>query len=216
MDPCVVVSPHLDDAALSVGQFLLSWPGAYVLTLFCGLPSEPRVTTFDVNCGFTDSTDALVGRAHEDDRAMQVLGARQIRAPFLDNQYRREDDSQHRALRAVLASAIEKTVQTLGANRLLGPLGLLHPDHVFASNATLDAAEALGCRLWLYEEIPSRVVDPEAVVARINAIGRPLALDHLGTGDLALKRRAVECYKSQLWALDPNLLYVPERIRQVV
>jgi hypothetical protein len=34
----VVLSPHLDDAVLSVGRFLAANPGTVVITVFAGIP----------------------------------------------------------------------------------------------------------------------------------------------------------------------------------
>ena len=36
MKPVLVVSPHLDDAVYSAGQFLAGRPGAVVVTMFAG------------------------------------------------------------------------------------------------------------------------------------------------------------------------------------
>jgi hypothetical protein len=88
MEPVLVCSPHLDDAVLSAGEFLASWPGARVLTVFAGAPSPPVITTFDLNSGFSDSDMAMTSRFDEDDRALAELKSIPMRAAFLDNQYR--------------------------------------------------------------------------------------------------------------------------------
>lgn len=72
----VVLSPHLDDAVLSVGRFLAASPGTVAVTVFAGIPNE-------------------IG-----------LGADAIYLDFLDGQYHSEcdDDEIADALRSTILS----------------------------------------------------------------------------------------------------------------
>lgn len=213
MDPVLVVSPHLDDAVLSVGSFLASWPGAWVLTVFAGTPSPAKVTSFDVHCGFVDSDVAMPARWDEDDRALAAVGARPLRASLLDGQYDPERDSDE-TIKSI-CKVLHRSVLSLTPTRVLVPLGLAHPDHELVSiAATIVAREWEEIELWAYEDVPSRVLWPEQVpiaLDRWKAAGFDPVLGFMGGGDNTAKRAAVGCYTSQLWALNHDVLYVPER-----
>lgn len=215
MDPVLVVSPHLDDAVLSLGQFLGGWPGAIVLTVFSGIPEEKKVTTFDVSSEFHDSTQAMTARWHEDDRAMRVLDCKAMRLGMMDNQYR--DPEEGIDLDAMI-DGIRNSYTTSGAIKLIGPLGLAHSDHEVTNKACMIAAKDMGVPIWLYEDVPARVLWPEQVsgaVKRAEDFGFTSSMGFLGSSDLALKKEAVACYQSQLWALDQHVIYVPERVWQM-
>lgn len=214
MEPCLVIQPHFDDAALSVGQFLGSWPGATVLTVFSGIPADPVVTTYDVHCSFKDSTQAMRTRWHEDQRALRVFRASAVHGGLLDNQYRASGESP-----GDVVDVIRRTVEAVGTTRVVGPLGLAHPDHEIVANALLAfKQDRSDVSVWLYEDIPTRVTHPELVplaLDRARSYGFDVALDFLGTSPVEAKERAVACYRSQLWSLDQRCLYVPERFWRI-
>lgn len=213
MDPLLVVSPHLDDAVLSAGEALAGWTGpTVVLSILAGLPPHPVVTTFDANCGFASSTDSTIARWHEDDRALRRVGATALRAPFLDNQYGDRPTAWDVAAMILLA------VDAIHPVAMLGPMGLAHPDHELIGDAFLSAALQAPCVPWLYEDIPARVELPLTVPPRLEALeaaGWTPHLSHLASGPLDAKKAAVAAYRSQLWALDERVLYVPERLWRI-
>lgn len=211
MDPCLVVSPHLDDAVLSCGQFLAGWPDAVVVTVLAGAPRPPQVTSFDVRCGFTDSADAVGARWQEDDRALASLSARPMRATLLDQQYRAGAPLD----RDEVARCITQAHRVLQPRLVLAPLGLAHPDHMDVAAATLAAmADLPGTPLYLYEELPARVERPQLVEPALEAArsaGWVLTPGFPGTGPQKAKEVALAAYESQLWALDLHCCLVPER-----
>lgn len=84
--PVLIVSPHLDDAALSCA-WLLGRDGVEVLTVFSGHPSTPITTSWDVTCGFSDSSEAMTRRRQEDASALDQTGIRAHHLPLLDSAY---------------------------------------------------------------------------------------------------------------------------------
>jgi len=215
MDPILVVSPHLDDAVFSVGQLLASWSGATVLTVFAGTPFKERITPFDVRSEFRNSTHAMISRWHEDDRALKRFNARPVRLSHLDHQYRTPEETPDVT---GIISDIHRVAEAIKATKLIGPLGLRHVDHEITAKCCIEAGRVLNAELWLYEDIPSRVLWPEEVTPTIERLADQYDLSprrgFLGEGEKRVKRGAVGCYSSQLWApeIDPDVLFVPERL----
>lgn len=218
MDAFVIVSPHLDDAVLSVGQFMAGRPDTTVVTVYAGGPDDlSQSTSYDRGCGFASALEAMHARAAEDDAALSSLQARPLRLAFIDGQYDNPaHDSPQGEIEAV-ADALRLELLSQSCSELLGPLGLMHPDHRRTSEACLALLDR-GVTLWLYEELPYRVLWPEQVCARLVELdvrGYDVELSFIGTGPMAAKMRAVKAYASQQWALDRRCLVVPERIHRV-
>ena len=105
------------------------------------------------------------------------------------------------------------------------PLGLSHPDHEIAAEACLDVAQRLPDIDWLvYEELPYAVSLPDTVseaVANLRSRGFVLesAVGIEVAVDIPAKRRAVDCYRSQVGSLGAGVdaaLDATERIRRLV
>ena len=215
----LVVSPHLDDAVLSAGQVIAGWPGPTVLTLCTGVPEHQpeRLTTFDANCGFASALDAMAHRRMEDQGAMAGVGASAHHAGLLDQQYRDGADYDVDMGVAALLGVLALT----GAEVLLGPLGLVHPDHDGAAEVVRQVLchHRTDLQAWVYEDHPSSVLHPESVPLKLEwwrLMGFTPVLDFLGTGPIDAKEHAVRKYRSQLWALDMHAVLVPERMHRLV
>lgn len=207
-----VISPHLDDAVLSLGQFLACDLAHEVYTVFAGIPRIGYCTGYDNQRGFTSSAAAMKARRTEDRRALEVLGAVPRHFGFLDLQYRSHGTEPAAVdpadLSAELARIMSPRIHTFA------PLGIGHPDHRLVARAARDAVPV--GELLLYEELPYRVLWPEQVaeeLERIRAEGWTVEQWPLEQGPRSLKVAAIERYKSQFpqGADDPCLL-VPERV----
>lgn len=220
MNPALVISPHLDDAVLSLGRFLAGRPDAVVVTVMAGVPSPEEVTdctTYDRSCGFASAEEAMNVRRTEDLVALSVLHAEPVWLSCLDSQYSRSP--------AHLAPFLEFLAQPLpeGCDTVLVPLGIKHPDHLdVAATVRQGAVErwmSEGVGVWVYEELPGRVLWPEEVYPAIvdwMAVGL-LERGFVGTGSRSAKRIALNKYKSQRPALDvvegwDISIYAPERV----
>lgn len=207
MKRVLVISPHLDDAVLSAGQFIAGRKGNVdVLTVFSGVPmGEGVFTDYDKSCGFSSSKDAMVIRRQEDKEALAILNANPIHTDRLDSQY----EEQYTGLDIWL----KKVIKIHNYEMVIGPLGLRHPDHTIISYVL----ESLRLdNLYLYEDLPHRVTHPELVWKRLQALPNA-RLTFIGDGPIADKVRALWCYKSQMahGDLNPYNLYVPERFHHV-
>ena len=138
----VVVSPHLDDAALSLGAAiaLASQSGipVKVLTVFAGDPnSDEPARMWDTLCGFSTAGEAARSRRAEDARACEILGAEPAWLPFAyadqaDGQARNEDE----IWAAVWPHLREAKLVLLPGHPLT------HPDHAWLTRLLAERAPA--------------------------------------------------------------------------
>ena len=90
----LAVSPHLDDAAFSVGATLagLADAGHDVTVLTCFTAGVPEPTGFALACqtdkGLAPEVDYMALRRAEDTAAQQVLGARPVHLPLVEAPHR--------------------------------------------------------------------------------------------------------------------------------
>jgi len=215
MDPALIVSPHLDDAVLSVGQVMAGRPDMTVATVFSGVPrSCQQLTEYDRNCGFESAELAISARRHEDALALGTLYARPVWLDFVDHQYQHGQPANE----AAIVDGLAVVADEIGPRLLIGPLGLAHPDHHTTRRAYQRLVADCGIEAWLYEDLPARVLWPEEVpeaLAWWKGMGHRPELGFVGTGPLARKQEALACYRSQLWALDAlsdHAYLVPERL----
>jgi LmbE family N-acetylglucosaminyl deacetylase len=180
----VVVSPHLDDAALSLGAAIsrAARTGARVtiLTVLAGDPgSNEPAGEWDRSCGFTTAAEAARARRREDELACRRLGARPVWLPYGDEQYERvtSDDE-------IRASVVE--VARAGLVLLPG-FPLTHDDHRWLHGLLADAFPRGS---GLYAEQPYAALDgrsPPEPWARLRA----------GLRDRRRKLAAFRAYTSQ-------------------
>lgn len=118
-----VLSPHLDDAVLSLGAAIAGARGEVtVVTVFAGDPdSTGAAGEWDSRAGFSTAGEAARARREEDALACSDVGARPVWLPFVDHQYPPDGDE---AVWARLVDALG------GAETVLVPaFPLIHPDH---------------------------------------------------------------------------------------
>jgi LmbE family N-acetylglucosaminyl deacetylase len=147
----VVVSPHLDDAALSLGATIAYATRAgvpvTVLTVFAGDPgSGEPAGVWDGLCGFATAGDAARLRREEDARACAILGAEPVWLPFADQDYcgPRNGDEIWAGVEPFVAEA---------ALVLIPGYPLVHSDHVWLTRLiAIRASEST--TLGLYVEQP--------------------------------------------------------------
>jgi LmbE family N-acetylglucosaminyl deacetylase len=204
----IFISPHFDDAVLSCGEWIDQESTAYVLTILGGVPRTEIVTDYDVRSGWKNSTDAMIGRMKENARACMLLATPNDEWEFCDSQYGVQPEPG--VLEDMLQQQVFSTRETVVA-----PLGLAHRDHIKISDAVLVVAKAIPeVTLWLYEELPRRVHEPQEVVARLADLrddGWRLEYEPRVRGNVERKEIALRCYRSQEWALDWRSALVPER-----
>jgi LmbE family N-acetylglucosaminyl deacetylase len=181
----VVVSPHLDDAALSLGAAIsrATRTGARVtiLTVLAGNPgSDEPAGEWDRSSGFATAGEAAERRREEDRLACEQLGARPVWLSFGDEQYERG------ATDAEIRAAV---VEAAGTGSVLLPgFPLAHDDHRWLHGLLAGAFDP--ARVGLYAEQPYAAFEgrrPPEPWTRLPA----------GLGDRRRKLAAYRAYASQ-------------------
>jgi LmbE family N-acetylglucosaminyl deacetylase len=219
----LVLSPHLDDAVLSIGGYIAQLAATghdvVVATLFTGQPPAPvppGARAFHEQCGLGD--DAMRHRMDEDIAACRVVGARPRHRDLPEALYRIDASGlpRHRDGRAIfqadpsnendVVDAARRHVRTLlndlRPHLVLGPLGVGdHIDHAIIHRALRSSGIESRLLHW-FEDIP--YVLYRHTRDRTDEIGRsmrphvvPINAEHW-----AAKIAAIACYRSQaevLW-----------------
>jgi len=205
----VIVSPHLDDAVLGCANFMAAHPGATVVTVFAGnppaYPTDP-MRKWDVQSGFAPGDDVMETRRREDDAALAILDAAPVHLEFVEHTYNPGD-------RPVapdrLVDALAPALAALAPTLVLAPFGLANPDHDVTHRACMLARDRLGddVSFWCYEDSGYKHI-PGMLAWRVSSLFRrgiwPTPVCPTTSTDEALKRAAIECYPTQLLALEDD------------
>lgn len=129
MPPTLIVSPHLDDAALSCWSVLAGAEGGVVVVDVCaGLPAEGVLGAWDARGGAVSSQERMRERHAEEQAALAGTGARIVLLDLLDWQY----DPCGEDVGTALAPHLD------GAGWVLAPAGIGgHRDHLRVRDAVL-------------------------------------------------------------------------------
>lgn len=217
----LVISPHLDDAALSVGATIahrtLRGYDTEVVTVFSGpnpIRVSPAASQFHQECGL--GNDAMAVRRHEDAVAMSILGANQHYLPYLDAIYRRERDGgwlcQHRRQMFEISAAREQALVTDVSEGLAALAARIRPDlvmtcagfgghidHAVVREATEHWATREHFQFLVWEDLPYMLGGK----ARIPLPGRP-APSKPPPEAWKRKWKAIRAYSSQISMLWPR------------
>lgn len=210
----VVLSPHLDDAAFSLGATIAmsARAGARVtiVTVFAGDPASAKPAgEWDRLTGFRSAGDAARARREEDRRACDLLGAAPVWLEFEDEQYGPERDA------GAVWGLLERIVE--GAGAVLAPgFPLLHADHAWLARLVRDSFPLPG-RIALYVEQPYATwyrhdrARPELMRAPELLGGAVASWFPVRPGllDWVAKQRALRAFRSQLAVMARPLPRVP-------
>lgn len=209
--PTVILSPHFDDAALSLAGLIPQLPGPVtVVTVYGGEPaSHHPVSWWDSVCGFSTAREAYRARRVEDVRACELLGVESVVLDHPDGPY--GDGTELTGIDGCLAELPPEAL-------LLVPIGTNQPDHEKVRDRALTVTGKLGRAVPLmYADLPyTGHLDEWGSAGADPALGRShlyglayqdmtsrhtLRVEHdltLTDEQWALKREAVLCYGSQL------------------
>ncbi|MGA8726776.1 MAG: PIG-L family deacetylase [Acidimicrobiales bacterium] len=210
LESIVVVSPHLDDAALGAAHLIISYPGTTVVTVHAGRPAAypDEVTEWDALGGFEPGDD-VVGARHEEDRAaMESMGANPVWLDFVDGQYLADGD---RPSAADIAADLKTAIESANPTAVFLPMGIAHPDHMITHDAGLLVRAEMGEDVsWFCYEDHGYKHLPGMMAWRVSRLFRsgvwPTPSIVPVEVDMAAKRAAIDCYKSQLGPLQRDHL----------
>lgn len=214
----LAISPHLDDAVMSVGASMsaITRAGHRVVigTVFAGSPRPPFstvATEFHADCGLGD--DGMTQRRAEDRNAAQTVGAEVVHLRYLDAIYRRYDGwlcvgsrsmfdpelPDELGMRESISADIQRLVERVRpvAVWTCDTLGG-HVDHRIANAATRQAGRLAGWVPLLWESLPY-AFDASPPEAPHCPVGVPVA-----DVDIDRKLAAIARYRSQLGMLWPG------------
>lgn len=208
----VIVSPHLDDAVLSIGSWIAvaaERATVRIVTVLAGDPlANHAASNWDLRCGFDDQVEATEARRNEDARACEIVGAEPIWLPFTNGVYGLPDDE---LAWAELAPHLD------WADLVLAPgCPLRHPDHRWLATLLLGRLpEALDVGLYLEQPYAARHRLDEFSIpepaARSDGTFVPSVAPY-GRDHRAIKRRAARSYVSQLKPLSRRFPFVVTRL----
>lgn len=92
-EPCIVLSPHPDDAVFSAWHVVSSPADVRVVTVFAAIPEAGVLTALDRVGGATESADRVRERLEDDREALALAGREPAHVPLPDVQYRAERNS---------------------------------------------------------------------------------------------------------------------------
>jgi hypothetical protein len=218
--PLLIVSPHLDDAALSCAALIARPLPIDILTLFTGEPHPPRQGGWDRTIGFQDSAASMPARRAEERAAFAGTPHRLQLLDLLEGQHlagprpaedratirdavMRWNGHVDRGFVAIPAGAglipgrIRGRMRKI-AGATLGPTQ--HPDHLLARDAVLEEVMPLAdVEVVLYEEFPySWVRGADESVARV-ARRHGLTAERIAVSiDRAVKAGRIAFYATQV------------------
>ena len=213
-----IVSPHLDDAALSASAELARG-SATVLTVFTAAPpADWPASTWDLLTGASNSRERQFERYDEDAAAMRLLEADSVYLDELDEQYREAEPDLERTVER-LAGAFAAAEEVWVPSAIGG-----HRDHLLARDAALRAAARAGREeVVLYADFPYVIgfgwpacavgeeADPyldtdgwllsELVNTGLDPAALTLAVTKLDAEQRARKAEVIAAYRTQASAL---------------
>jgi LmbE family N-acetylglucosaminyl deacetylase len=143
----VILSPHLDDAALSAGDRIMQ-DDLRVVTVFAGPPpAAVTLTQWDRLCAARSSAQRHEERLAEDDAAMALLGRRGLRLDLPERQYRTAELD-----RAQITARLEPLLGSAAEVWLPAGIGG-HPDHIEVREIVLGMIGPAS-RCVLYADLP--------------------------------------------------------------
>jgi LmbE family N-acetylglucosaminyl deacetylase len=174
-----VVSPHLDDAALSLGAAIAALTRlgrtVRVVTPFAGDPhSDAPPKDWDIQSGFSSAAESAAARRVEDIRACALLGAKPRWLPY--------DARGAEGIEAALRSALEDV-----QNVLVPAFPCSHGDHLAAAQIVLENLTTTH-RIGLY-------VDQPYAMWRLLGGTREVGSRRRNTMSLALRRSATAVHQ---------------------
>lgn len=221
--PLLVVSPHLDDAALSCSALLERPEPITVLDVFTLVPEPDRSTEWDRRCGFAGAKEAMAAREEEESAAFSDTQHEVLAVDLLEDLYRDEERGlreERRFAEALLGwvGRHDRCTVALPAGAGLTPgtqpafstrlwalfrgqrISHANADHLWVRDTALKLLrDQATVTVWLYEELPYRWSRPaDAMVGLVEEwVGKNTAALVIPI-DRTRKAERLKAYRSQI------------------
>jgi len=218
----IVLSPHYDDAVLSLGGFLAQNKNkAVVATFFTQNASTTRETKWDKLSGFASSLESFAKRSVENTNALNLLGVQGLDYSFVDFQYRKVGQSAGQSTTTLneLSTSIEELIQKNKSDKIniYGPAFfgdvITHPDHKLLHEAFMEVAKLYAnnsnISFFMYEDFPyiqdynkKNTDSLKSFIEKNDQVSLvPISLK-ISASDVLLKEQALLKYTSQIKAFN--------------
>lgn len=212
----ILLSPHFDDAVLSLGGLLAKeGSSSTVVTFFGGKPEPSQITPWDLASGFLNSNQAHDTRLKENDEALKLLDIPEnqiVNLGHLDQQYRTDlfGKSDDEELTGLLLQDLLSLLESYGDQELnLYAPGLeIHKDHYLIKQVLLEAIPHLKgkpVQFFLYQDLPYAYTIPEEKLQK-DAISDNATVElvpvPLSGEQIEKKIEAIDLYRSQIAPLE--------------
>ncbi len=189
--PTVIVSPHCDDAVLSLGAWIAAATEAgrrvRLVTVFGNATEDTsrEVARWDQRAGFATAVEGSLVRRREEAAAGGLLGAEFVVLPFPDSSYVVGERDESLVLEALAPHLLD------AAEVFVPGFPLIHRDHRWLSH--LDFAQLGSFTTRFYVEQPYARWNRSTSPNGIDITPAPMKLRHLRR-----KLAAIRCYRSQV------------------
>jgi hypothetical protein len=161
----IVLSPHFDDAILSVGGILSEFVGQKYVVTFFSTPTTTKqyLTWWDRISGFEKSSDSHFKRMNENDNALKIIGAQAINEDYLDGQYEDRTSSTSAIIIKNIMKNIDEVINSMGSTSVvvLGPSYFgeksTNKDHALLSKAFVQVIKNKthnNTAFYFFEDLP--------------------------------------------------------------
>ncbi len=212
----IILSPHFDDAVLSLGGLLAQHGAAStVVTFFAGKPATARPTPWDLASGFLNSDKAHKARNEENDAALKLLGVPKeqiVNLKHLDQQYRTDllGRSNDEGLPELLLEDFLSLMQSYEDRpvNVYAPGLEIHRDHSLTKQMLLSAIpclEGADMQCFLYQDLPyAYTISREELLKEkiITGANTEIVPIPLSREEVLKKIRAIKLYESQIGPLE--------------
>ncbi len=206
----IILSPHLDDAVISLGGFIYNNSlNISIVTIFTGKPKTNKITSWNLQSGFINSSKALDARISENKKALSYLGVLEeniINLNFLDKQYLSQKQQiiyQKELVKKILISLnglINENTKNIDIN-LFAPISNINIDHKIAYDFILYFRDNYSdkypkVKLFLYEDYPYFLKFKKTKKYNNEFLNKKIIMP-LTLNELKMKINAIKLYHSQ-------------------
>ncbi len=231
----LIISPHFDDAVISMGGFLTSSLSEqiYIVTVFGGRPKIPFSSKWDSKCGFKNSDEAILKRREEEKKAFSFLDipkSNYLNFNYFERQHRDKLKEKYYSEEELRFKIKSDLISFLSKNKkkkcfIYVPAVPSHIDHKIITNAVVSiASDPDNFFICFYQDMPYTsnliskndndfFVPQKELEKRFNLSVIPMYI-RVRSGEGRKKKKAIKLYCSQYSKLKSHLRRANKTIKK--